>query len=34
MDVQEVAEHYGETIVRAAYDGNYDKTSLPQLLIL
>ena len=34
MAVQEVVDHYGETIVRAAYDGNYDKTNLPKTLIL
>jgi hypothetical protein len=34
MDVQEVANHYGEIIVRAAYDGNYDKTNLPEVVIL
>jgi nuclear transport factor 2 (NTF2) superfamily protein len=34
MDVVEVVEHHGETIVRAAYDGDYDKTNLPSPLIL
>lgn len=34
MNVREVANHYGETIVRAAYDGNYDKTYLPEVVIL
>lgn len=29
LDVREVIEHYGDTIVRAAYDGEYDKTNLP-----
>ena len=29
LDVQEVVDHYGDIIVRAAYDGNYDKTNLP-----
>jgi hypothetical protein len=29
LDVREVLEHYGDTIVRAAYDGEYDKTNLP-----
>jgi hypothetical protein len=29
MEVREVVEHYGQTIVRGAYDGNYDKTNLP-----
>jgi hypothetical protein len=34
MDVQEVVDHYGDTIVRAAYDGQYDKTNLPGPLIM
>jgi SnoaL-like protein len=34
MDVTEVIDHYGDTIVRAAYDGDYDKTDLPDPLIL
>ena len=34
MDVREVVEHYGETIVRSRYDGTYDKTNLPDELIL
>jgi hypothetical protein len=34
LDVREVVDHYGDTIVRAAYDGNYDKTNLPDELIL
>jgi hypothetical protein len=29
MDVREVLEHYGETIVRAAYEGDFDRTKLP-----
>jgi hypothetical protein len=29
MEVREVVEHDGQIIVRAAYDGNYDKTNLP-----
>ena len=27
-------DHYGQTIVRARYDGEYDKTDLPDELIL
>ena len=27
-------DHYGDTIVRGAYDGEYDKTNLPKELIL
>jgi hypothetical protein len=34
MEVTEVLEHYGETIVRARYDGIYDKSKLPPVLIL
>ena len=34
VDVTEVFEHYSETIVRGRYDGEYDKTSLPDELIL
>ena len=34
LDVQEVADHYGDTIVRAAYDGEYDKTGLSDPLIM
>ena len=29
MDVTEVIGHYGDTIVRARYDGTYDKSGLP-----
>jgi len=29
MELREVIEHYGDTIVRGAYDGDYDKTNLP-----
>jgi hypothetical protein len=29
MEVLEVVDHYGDTIVRAKYDGDYDKTNLP-----
>jgi ketosteroid isomerase-like protein len=34
MDVTEVALHDDLTIVRARYDGNYDKTNLPAELVL
>jgi hypothetical protein len=34
MAVTEVIEHYGEVIVRARYDGDFDKTNLPDELIL
>jgi SnoaL-like domain len=34
MDVREVIDHYGDTIVRARYDGTYDKTNLPDELVM
>ena len=34
MDVTEVIAHHGQTIVRARYDGEYDKTNLPGELIM
>ena len=34
MDVRQVIDHYGDTIVRARYDGTYDKTNLPEELVL
>ena len=34
MEVREVVNHYGETIVRSRYDGTYDKTNLPDELIM
>jgi hypothetical protein len=34
MEVREVVGHYGSTIVRARYDGSYDKTNLPDELLL
>ena len=34
IDVIEVVDHYGDTIVRGRYDGTYDKTNLPEDLIL
>jgi hypothetical protein len=34
LEVTEVIEHYGETIVRGRYDGEFDKTNLPDELIL
>jgi len=29
LDVREVVGHYGDVVVRAAYDGEYDKSKLP-----
>ena len=34
MEVTEVVDHHGTTILRAAYDGDFDKTKLPDPLIL
>lgn len=34
LDVTEVLDHRGDTVVRARYDGDYDKTNLPDELIL
>ena len=34
IEVREVIDHYGDVIVRAKWDGNYDKTGLPDELIL
>ena len=34
LDVREVIDHYGDTIVRARYDGTYDKTNLPDELVM
>jgi hypothetical protein len=32
--VTDVLDHHGDTIVRGRYDGDYDKTNLPDELIL
>jgi hypothetical protein len=29
IEVREVVDNYGDTVVRCAYDGDYDKTNLP-----
>jgi hypothetical protein len=34
VEVTEVVEHYGETIVRGRYDGLFDRSNLPGDLIL
>jgi ketosteroid isomerase-like protein len=34
MEVREVLDHHGDVIVRAKYDGTYDKTNLPAELIM
>jgi hypothetical protein len=34
MEVHEVLDHYGDIIVRARFDGTYDKTNLPEELVM
>ena len=34
MDVTEVVDHHGDVIARARFDGTYDKSNLPEELIL
>ena len=34
IDVREVLDHHGDTIVRGRYDGDYDKTNLPDELVM
>ena len=34
MEVREIADHYGDVIVRAKWDGTYDKTNLPDEIIV
>jgi hypothetical protein len=34
LEVTDVVDHYGEIIVRGRYDGEYDKTNIPDELIL
>jgi len=34
MEVREVIDHYGDIIVRARFDGTYDKTNLPGELVM
>ena len=34
MEVREVIDHYGDVIVRAKFDGTYDKTNLPDELVM
>ena len=34
MEVREVVDHYDETILRSRYDGTYDKTNLPDELVM
>ena len=34
IEIREVLDHYGDTIVRGAYDGDFDRASLPGEIIL
>jgi ketosteroid isomerase-like protein len=34
MEVREVVDHHGDIIVRAKFDGTYDKTNLPVELVM
>jgi hypothetical protein len=34
MEVREVVDHHGDKIVHALYDGDYDKTGLPDEVVL
>ncbi len=34
MEVREIVDNHGDIIIRARYDGTYDKTNLPDELIM
>jgi hypothetical protein len=34
IDVREVLDHYGDTVVRGVYDGTFDKSNLPDEIVL
>jgi hypothetical protein len=34
MEVREVIDHYGDILVRARYDGTYDKSNLPDEFVM
>lgn len=34
MDVREVIDHHGDILVRAGFDGTYDKTNLPDDFVM
>lgn len=34
IDVREVLDHHGDTVVRGAYDGDFDRSALPDELVL
>jgi hypothetical protein len=33
-DRRQVFDHYGDTVVRGAYDGTFDRTNLPDEIVL
>jgi hypothetical protein len=34
IDIREALEHHGDTIVRGAYEGTFDRTNLPDEVVL
>jgi hypothetical protein len=34
IEVREVHDHYGDTAVRVAYDGTFDRTDLPDEILM
>jgi hypothetical protein len=34
IDVREVLDHYGDTVVRGVYDGTFDRSNLPDEIVL
>jgi SnoaL-like domain len=34
IEVREVLDHYGDTVVRGTYDGTFDRTNLPDEIVL
>ena len=34
IEVREVLDHYGDTVMRGAYDGTFDRTDLPNEIVL
>ena len=34
IEVREVLTHYGDTVLRGAYDGTFDRTNLPDDIVL
>ncbi|HEY3872585.1 MAG TPA: nuclear transport factor 2 family protein [Actinocrinis sp.] len=34
VEVREVVDHYGDAIVRAVYDGDFDRTGMPPEILL